>query len=149
MGGDFNLTLDPSMDTSTGRTVLSFRALNHVKQLFRVQHLVDSWRVMRTVIKDYSYYSKMHGMYSRLDLFLVDQFYLENVIKCTIEPITISDHAPITLTISITQRSHIERTWRLNESLLDNKNIMEELSIKIKAYFEINEPREVCGVGST
>lgn len=70
-------------------------------------------------------------------------FWLINVIKCKIEAITILDHAPITLTISPIQRGHIERTWRLNMSLLDKKNIVEELSIKIKAYFEINEPGEV------
>lgn len=44
LGGDFNLTLDPSMDTSTGRTALSFWALKQVKQLLSSQHLVDSWR---------------------------------------------------------------------------------------------------------
>lgn len=44
VGGDFNLGLDPSMDTSTGRTALSFWALKQVKQLLSSQHLVDSWR---------------------------------------------------------------------------------------------------------
>lgn len=75
LGGDFNLTLDPSMDTSVGKTPLSFRALKHVKQLLRSLHLVDSWQVTHIGVKDYSYYSKKHGTYSRLDLFFVDQFY--------------------------------------------------------------------------
>lgn len=82
-------------------------------------------------------------MYSRLDLFLVDQFYLENVLTSTIESITMSDHAPITLTFCPIQMGHLERTWRLNESLLDKEEIVEELGIKIKEYFEINETGEV------
>lgn len=74
VGGDFNLVLDPNMDTSTGRTAMSFRTLKQAKQLIRSQHLVDCWRVLHVGIKDFSYYSKTHDMYSRLDLFLVDQF---------------------------------------------------------------------------
>lgn len=68
LGGDFNLTLDPSIDTSTGKTPISFKALKYIKQLLRSYHLVDGWRVTHNGIKDYSYYSKTHGTYSHLDL---------------------------------------------------------------------------------
>lgn len=125
LGGDLNMVLDPGLDTTSGKTSISFRALKYLKQLLRTQHLVDSWRVLHNEVKDYSYYSKVHKMYSRIDVFMVDQFYLENVRNCTIEAITISDHAPITLTLSPIKAGYIERTWRLNESLLDNKRITE------------------------
>lgn len=76
LGGNFNIVLDLSLDT-TSRKTLSFRALKHLKQLLRTQHLVDNWRVTHNGVKDYSYYSKIHKMYSRIDVFMVHQFYLE------------------------------------------------------------------------
>lgn len=139
VGGDFNMVLEPSIDTSTGRTAVSFKAIKRVKQILRSQHLVDTWRALHPGIRDYSYYSKIHDMYSWLDLFLVDQFYLGNVSTSTIEPITMSDHAPMILTLQPTQMTRVERTWRLNESLLDKEDIVEKLKVRIKEYFEINK----------
>lgn len=46
LGGDFNLTLDSCLDTSSGKTPLSFRALKHIKQLLCSLHLVDSWHAL-------------------------------------------------------------------------------------------------------
>lgn len=62
-------------------------------------------------------------MYSRLDLFLVDHYYVEYVKAVTIKPITISDHAPVMLTLVLVAAGHHERKWRLNESMLDDKEI--------------------------
>lgn len=104
---------------------------------------MESWQALHAGTRNFSYYSKTHDMYSRLDLFLVDQFYLGNVSASTIEPITMSDHAPITLTLRPTQMDRAERIWCLNESLLDKEDIVEKLSIKIKEYFEINKTEEV------
>lgn len=142
-GEIFNITLDLKLDTLTGKTLLSFRALKHVKQLFRSLHLVDSWRVLHMENKDYSYYSKTHNVYSRLDLILVDQYYLNHMRSSTIESITISVHASIMLTFLPVSAGHWERTWQLNESLLDDKQISEDLLHKLAGYFEINTSGEV------
>lgn len=73
----------------------------------------------------------------------MDQFYLEKIHSFTIASITISDHAPITVTLLPVSAGHIERTSRLNESLLDDNSVVEALSLKIKTYFEISMPGEV------
>lgn len=143
LGGDFNLTLDSKIDTPTGKTHISFKALKNLKQLLHSFHLVDGWRVTHYGKRDYNYYSKIHNTYSLLDMFLVDQFYLERTRSFTIEPITISDHASITVTFLPISAGHLERTWQLNESLLDDNKVVETLSCKIKTYFETNMPEEV------
>lgn len=53
----------------------------------------------------------------------VDQFYLSNVCSATIESITISDHSHITMTICPSIAGHREQIWRMNEALLDNREI--------------------------
>ena len=79
LGGDFNITMDPSLDTSSGKTFLSKKALRCVKKRLRSLHLVDSWRVLHERDRDYSYFSKTHNMYSRIDMIMIDQYHLSLV----------------------------------------------------------------------
>lgn len=140
LGGDFNVTLEPRLDTSTEKSSLSFKVIKYVKQLFRSLHLVDRWWVLHAEKKYYSYYSKTHNVYSRLDLILVDQYYLNYVRSATIQSITVSDHTSITKTSLPVSGDHRERTWRLNETLLDDRQ--EDLLHKLVEYFEINTSGE-------
>lgn len=116
MGGDFNITLDPSLDTSLGKTFVSHEAIRYVKQRLRCLHLVDSWRVLHERDRDFSYYSKIHNVYSRIDMLLIDY-----VNSSTIESITMSDHAPISLMLCPASIGRLERTCPLNDSILDDK----------------------------
>lgn len=141
--GDFNIIMDPKLDTTAGKTALLFKALKHVKKLLRAHHLVDSWQALNKGRRDYSYYSKTHKVYSRLDLFFVGQYYLKHVNAVTIESITISDHAPVVMTFVPVSAGQWERTWQLNESLLDDKQIAEDIRAKMIEYFEINTPGKV------
>lgn len=76
IGGDLNVILDPKLDTTAEKTALTFKALKQMKKQLQALHLVDSWRALNEGAKDYSYYSKTHKVYSRLDLIMVDQYYL-------------------------------------------------------------------------
>lgn len=53
--------------------------------------------------RDYSYYSSVHGVYTRIDLLFVDQGTLDLLTDSTIDQITISDHAPVTLSLTLPQ----------------------------------------------
>lgn len=143
LGGDFNLTLDPEMDTSSGKTVVSCRVQGHLKKSFRALHLVDSWRILHSRERDYSYYSRIHNTYSRIDLLLVDQFDLHLVKSSVIGSITISDHAPVALSLRMGGVDKKERNWRLNESILDDKRAFETLKGGLISYFETNRTDEV------
>lgn len=112
LGGDFNIVLDPYLDSSSGKTSISFRALKHIRKLLRELHLVNCWRVTNVKVKDFSYNSKTHDTYFRLDLIFVDQFYLSNVTSSSIGSITISDHSlSLSLCIYPPNAQQRVRTW--------------------------------------
>lgn len=100
VGGDFNVCPDPQMDTSSGRSTHSFTFLKHVHKSLHTHHLVDCWRVLHPTTKDFSYYSVTHDVYTRIDLLLVDQGFLESLSSVSIGSITISDHAPISVSLT-------------------------------------------------
>lgn len=62
--------------------------------------LFDVWRCIPLGERGYSYFSSVHNIFSRIDMFLVDCYTLQRVCVDQTGHITWSDHAPITLTFS-------------------------------------------------
>lgn len=85
--------------------------------------------------RDYTYYSTVHDLYTRIDLLYIDQPALELLKSLSIGHITISDHAPITVTLAMPTGSHRAWTWRLNENLLDDLVVETRISDTLKTYF--------------
>ena len=123
LGGDFNISPDPLLDTSTNKTTHSNAFLRHFRRTLQGHTLVDCWRALHATERDYSYFSSVHKVYTRIDMLLVDQDALDLLLGATIDQITISDHAPVTLTISLSQALSRVRTWKLNEDLLDDLGV--------------------------
>lgn len=65
--------------------------------------------------------------------------------ECGIETITISDHAPITLTAAMDKESCF-KYWRLNVSILSDEKVVKEIKDNVKEYLEINDNGEVSPV---
>lgn len=63
--------------------------------------LIDPWRAKNPKGKDFSFFSNVHNSYSRIDFFCLPQQYMHKVTDCFIEPITLSDHAPIVLKLDL------------------------------------------------
>lgn len=57
--------------------------------------------------------------------------------NCGIGSITISDHAPITLSVDLGKEFYFTY-WRLNESILSDEKIVKEPKQNLKDYFLIN-----------
>lgn len=77
-----------------------------------------------------------------LTFFLISKQHIHKVWDCKIESTTISDHAPVILTIDM-GREKFFKYWRLNTSILTDKEILNELSKNIEEYFMINDNNEV------
>lgn len=99
VGGDFNLTLNPKMDTSKGRSTIAISGLRRLRKALREYQLMDVWRINNPIEKDYTYYSPVHGSYSRLDHIMMKHADLKMVKKIDIKNFTISDHAPVVMDI--------------------------------------------------
>lgn len=54
LGGDFNVPLDPSVDTSTGHSSIKYKLLKRLKELLRSLTLVDVWRTMHPEDRDFT-----------------------------------------------------------------------------------------------
>lgn len=111
-GGDFNIRLNPKLDSSNGKSVT--RSIN--RRLNTYLHkvgIVDVWRELNPTSQDYSHYSSTHNVYSRIDYFFMLKGDFFRVNDCKIGPNTISDHGPIYMLVhlNINRESTL---WRLN-----------------------------------
>lgn len=58
---------------------------------------------MNAKARDYTFYSPVHGTYSRIDYILVDHGLLDRIVESNIEITTLSDHAPVRMKIQVSK----------------------------------------------
>ena len=140
-GGDFNIRLNPKIDSSNGKS----DAKNISRRLniwMREVGIVDVWREKNPTSRDYSHYSHAHNVYSRIDYFFILKGDFFRVDNCEIGPSTISDHGPIYMSIYLNNNKK-STLWRLNSSILNNPIIKDKLKSEIELYLENNDNEEV------
>lgn len=124
-GGDFNIQLNPRIDSSNGKS----DAKNISRRLntwMREVGIVDVWREINPTSRDYSHYSYAHNVYSRIDYFFMLKGDLFRVGNCEIGPSTISDHGPIYMSVHLNNNKK-STLWRLNSNILNNPVIKDKL----------------------
>lgn len=104
--------------------------------------MVDIWRAQHPEIKDNTFYSPVHGTYSRLNYIMVEHRLLELVGKTSIEIMSLSDHAPVKLKLTGNQENR--STWRLNIDLIQEKEVEDKIKREIEQYFHLNETPEIA-----
>lgn len=101
--------------------------------------LIDAWRLFNPRERDYTFYSRPHQTYSRIDYFLIPHSQLQAIKDTTIGTITWSDHAPITLKYALSDFHKAQRMpWKLNESLLQDPEVLADVRKEIGHYFHTN-----------
>ena len=146
LGGDFNIPLDPLIDTSNGTSSLPYRALKQIKIQLKELTLHDTWRTLYPQTRDFTYFSNTHQKYSRIDYFFLSQPDLTFLTNSTIEPMTLSDHHPITLSLTFPEKKTVTKTWRLNTAVLKDPADVSELREKLLDYFSRNENDETSSL---
>uniref|UniRef100_A0A8C5MKJ5 exodeoxyribonuclease III n=1 Tax=Leptobrachium leishanense TaxID=445787 RepID=A0A8C5MKJ5_9ANUR len=112
--------------------------------LFSSHGLYDVWRLWHPGDSEFTFHSKVHNSYSRLDYFLLQGSSLSQVLHCEILDITWSDHAPILLTVKESVGGGAGMSaWRLNDSILSDPGIAAEIEQTLKEYFTLNNTSEV------
>lgn len=81
---------------------------------------------------------------------MVDHRLLETVINTNVEIATFSDHAPAMMGIKIEENLNRPPAWRLNEELLQDKEVEKRMRQELECYFKINDTEEITShaVGS-
>lgn len=138
LGGEFNVSPDPLLDISHARPSHSYAFLKHFRKTIQSHLLTDSWRTLHPSDHDFSYYSKVHDVYTRIDHIFVDCNILELLQSASIGTISISDHAPVMVAFTIPSGMQRAWTWRLNDNLLDDAVVMAEVADTLSHYFREN-----------
>ena len=100
--------------------------------------LIDIYRTFHPKTMNFTFFSSVHGTFSRIDHILGHKSSLGKFKKNEIIPSIFSDHKAVRLDFNY-RRKTIKNTnifgWRLNNTLLNNQQITEEIKICI----EMNE----------
>lgn len=105
VGRNFNIAFSPTQDRrSLFQTMLPLpiQSLDtFFYKLTRAHHLFDKWRIKHPTSSQFSFYSPPHKMFSRLDYFFMTAPLLPNTVSSDLGTMTWSDHAPLTLDLSL------------------------------------------------
>ncbi|OCT80980.1 hypothetical protein XELAEV_18027793mg [Xenopus laevis] len=139
VGGDFNTTINNNLDRS--RDILDIRTtstddrdtkhlVNHLKE----KALVDVWREKHPIDRDYTYYSSVHATYS------LHYYNISTLLKSITSP----DHGIVETLFNRWDKDKVRGggNWRLNDSLLLDRDICMEIKNTINEYFQNNIPAD-------
>ena len=102
--------------------------------------LTDIDRTFHPKTSEYTFFSGAHGTFSKIDHILGHKSSLGKFKKIEIIPSIFSNHNAMRLDINY--RKKVEKntkTWRLNNTLLNNQDITEEIKEEIRKYLETND----------
>ena len=138
MTGDWNLVLDPSLDTLNYVQVHKPNSVKEVNILMEKFELLDIWRQTNPDTKKFSWRQGKLNKLARLDFFLLSESLLDIYSSSSILPSYKSDHSPISLNLFISKHPRGKGIWKLNNSLLqDNElktKIVEEIELITATY---------------
>lgn len=140
LGGDLNIRLNPTLDSSNPQILGLNKITKNIKTIMNDIGLVDVWREVNSTQRDFTFFSHAHNCYSRLDYFFTFQNDLHRVISSRIGVMDLSDHAPLYLEILYSKEKR-ETTWRLNTSML--QPLREQIRNDIKNFILDNDNIEV------
>ena len=127
--GDWNFVLDPSIDKLGGSKQSNNKALRTVKEYMNTDKLIDVWRKLHPDVKQYTWHrSKPELVMTRLDMFMIPEILLPLVVSAEILPSFMSDHSIIRLIIELDNKGRGPGFWKLNTSLLDIPEYLENVS---------------------
>ena len=102
--------------------------------------LIDIYRTFHPKTMNFTFFSRAHGTFSRIDHILGHKSSLGKLRKVEIIPSIFSDHNAVRLDVNY-RRKTIKNSniGRLNNTLLNNQQITEEIKKEIKICIEMNE----------
>ncbi|CAH2318848.1 Hypothetical predicted protein [Pelobates cultripes] len=142
-GGDFNVTLDPKVDSSTGHSSIPQREIRTINHTLKTLRLVDCWRTLNPLDREYTHYSIIHKRYSRIDFLLLQQEALIRLRRASIHTAMWSDHGQVSIDLESPLIRPTKTTWRLNDSLLTDLPLRAQVTDTLQTYFTENETGDV------
>lgn len=144
LGGDFNCVVNPGLDRSLSKSTTPSAMSRTLSTLMDQMGCVDPWRFFHPTAKQFSYFSTVHQVYSRIDFFFIDKVLLPSVRSSDYSAIVISDHAPHILDLNFPSgSSRHQGGWKLNVALLARSDFCDYISTNIDFFLEVNRSDHV------
>ena len=106
--------------------------------------LIDIYRTFHPKTTEYTYFSRAHGTFSRIDHIFGHKSSLCKFKKTEIVSRIFSDHNAMRLGFNYRKKTvKNTNTWRLNNRLLNNQEITEEIKEEIQKYLETNDNENI------
>ena len=131
--GDFNLVLNPKIDTYNYININNPRSRNKLLEIMQVQNLPDAYRSLNPEIRRYTWRRKHPVKQARLDYFIISESLLDITGSCKINQGYRSDHSIIEINLVINHFHRGPGIWKFNCALLKNP---EYINIINKAIME-------------
>ena len=124
VGGDFNLVLDVKEDKKGGLPRTHQNALKIINQTCEELNLTDVWRTLNAGKHRYTWRRKKPEIQCRLDFFLISSDLICDTNLADIVPGYKTDHSMILLKIALHYNPRGRGFWKLNTSLLKEKEYL-------------------------
>lgn len=138
LAGGFNQVMDPILDKSQFKGPLMTKDREAIHMLKGDMALVDVWRLTNPRKREYTFFSHCHKSHSRIDFFFIASPLVNSVVSCSIRTIAITDHAVVELCINTELDIGRRTRWRMNSSLLQDKDFRSSLGEDLKSFFDLN-----------
>ena len=130
--GDFNVVLNPSIDTKNYQRINNPNAMQALKNQIQQFNLIDIWRELHPDKRTFTWQKYNENKQSRLDFFLISASLLPFVQSAGIFPSFCSDHSSIELEIDFSKFVRGKGFWKFNNSLLSDPQYLELIKSTIK-----------------
>ena len=130
--GDFNLALDPNLDTYNYKHVNNPQSRRVVLDSLSTYNLEDAFRHFNPELKHYTWKRKNPLQFARLDYFLVSHSLTDLISDVSINPSYRSDHSIIQMNLQINKFNKGKGIWKFNCSLLSEQEYLAKINSSIR-----------------
>lgn len=134
MCGEFDDVADLALDSTNTKR----RPIGSVRAVMECSDLYDAWMCGHGEERDYSFFSNFQLSYFRIDMFLVDRRVLQLVHSTRTDLSTWSDHAPVSLQLTLDPKLYPFAPWWLNCRLIHDPKLSGEVRRAIEEFFHLN-----------
>lgn len=138
LAGDSNVALDPVLDKYSSERVAASSAAKTFSHSLRCHDLVDLWRELHPLTKDYTYYSHPHHSHSRIDNVIMIRKHVPLIESVSILAAPWMDHDPLLVVCRSLVHNPQHCSWIMNDSLLSLQDIHEDFLNTSVEYFHLN-----------
>ncbi len=138
-GGDINCVMDPTLDRSSPKSVSPSKMAHALSTFMNEAGCVDPWRFLFPRNKEFSFFSHVHQLYSRIDYFFIDKTLLPFVKKSEYSAIVESDHSPVLLDLDFPLSQAQRPNWRMDSTLVADENFYKMISTAIDNFLLTNK----------